>query len=149
MDQAWIIPAIPAAIFIVVALFGRLLPRQGDFLVILGGLSLVTIVFSMFPGFQAAFHDGHFAPDGRNVFAFDWVNINHGFFVIPFSTYVDSITMVMLPVVTIVALMVMIYSVGYMHGEPRYHWYFAVLSLFIAAMLTLVLSGNLIQLYLA
>ena len=149
MDQVWIIPAIPAVIFILVALFGRLMPRQGDFLVILGGLTLVALVFSMFPGFQAAYHDGHFAPEGRNVFAFDWVNIGDGFFIIQFSTYVDAITMVMLPVVTIVALMVMIYSTSYMHGEPRYFWYFSVLSLFIAAMLTLVLSGNLIQLYLA
>ncbi|MFA7248680.1 MAG: NADH-quinone oxidoreductase subunit L [Dehalococcoidia bacterium] len=149
MDQAWILPAIPVAIFIVVALFGRLLPRQGDFLVILGGLTVVGLVFSMVPGFQGAFHEGHFAPDGANAFSFDWVNIGQGFFIIPFSTYVDAITMVMLPVVSIVALMVMIYSVGYMHGEARYHWYFAVLSFFIAAMLTLVLSGNLIQLYLA
>ncbi|MDA0301025.1 MAG: NADH-quinone oxidoreductase subunit L, partial [Chloroflexi bacterium] len=107
------------------------------------------LVFSMIPGFQAAFHDGHFEPNGTNAFAFDWVNIGDGFFTIQFSTYVDAITMVMLPVVTIVALMVMIYSVGYMRGEPRYFWYYAVLSLFIAAMLTLVLSGNLIMLYLA
>ena len=153
MDQAWILPAIPAAIFVVAALFGRLLPRQGDFLVILGGLAVTALAFSMFPGFQAAFHDGHFAPDGANAFAFDWVTIRaqngDDFFVIPFSTYVDGITMVMLPVVTIVSLMVMIYSVGYMHGEARYHWYFAALSLFVAAMLTLVLSGNLILLYLA
>ena len=149
MDQAWILPAIPAAIFIVVALIGRYLPRQGDFLVILGGLTLVAIVFSMFPGFQAAFHEGHFAPGTTNVYSFDWVNIGQGFFIIPFSTYVDGITMVMLPVVTIVALMVMIYSVSYMHGEPRYFWYYAVLSLFVAAMLTLVIAGNLIQLYLA
>ena len=149
MDHVWILPAIPAAIFILVALFGRLMPRQGDFLVIIGGLTLVGLVFSMFPGFQHAYHDGHFAPNGTNVFAFDWVNIGQGFFIIPFSTYVDAITMVMLPVVTIVALMVMIYSTSYMHGEPRYFWYFAVLSLFVCAMLTLVLAGNLIQLYLA
>ena len=149
LDQAWILPALPAGIFILVALFGRLLPRQGDFLVILGGLTLVVLVCSMFPVFQALFHDGHFAPEGANVFSFDWVNIGNGFFIIPFSTYVDGITMVMLPVVTIVALMVMVYSVGYMHGEPRYYWYYAVLSLFIAAMLTLVLAGNLIQMYLA
>ena len=149
MDHVWILSAIPAVIFIIVALLGRMIPRGGDFLVVLGGLTLVALVFSMYPGFQAAFHEGHFAPNGANVYAFDWVNIGKGFFIIPFSTYVDAITMVMLPVVTIVALMVMVYSMGYMHGEPRYHWYFAVLSLFIAAMLTLVLAGNLIQLYLA
>ena len=149
MQQAWILPAIPVAIFVVVAFFNALLPRRGDWLVVLGGAAVVALVFAMLGDFRGAFHDGHFAPDGHNVLSFDWVNIDHGFFVIPFSTYVDAITMVMLPVVSIVALMVMVYSVGYMHGEARYGWYFAVLSLFVAAMLTLVVAGNLILMYLA
>ena len=149
MQQAWMLPAIPAAVFVIVALFNGLLPRRGDWLVILGGAAVVAIVFMIMGDFQQSFHDGIFAPAGRNVFSFSWVNIDHGFFVIPFSTYVDAITMVMLPVVSIVALMVMIYSTGYMHGEARYGWYFAALSLFIAAMLMLVVAGNLIQLYLA
>ena len=55
----------------------------------------------------------------------------------------------MITVVTIVALMVMVYSVGYMRGEARYGWYFALLSFFTAAMLLLVVSGNLLLLYLA
>ena len=45
--------------------------------------------------------------------------------------------------------MVKIYSVGYMQGDPRYGWYFAVLSLFVASMLTLVLADNLLLLYVA
>ena len=149
MQQAWMIPAIPGVIFVIVALFNGLLPRRGDWLVILGGAAVVAIVFMILGDFQHAFVKGVFTPEGRNVFSFDWVNIDHGFFVIPFSTYVDAITMVMLPVVSIVALMVMVYSMGYMHGEARYGWYYAVLSLFITAMLTLVIAGNLIQLYLA
>ena len=48
-----------------------------------------------------------------------------------------------------VALMVAFYSMSYMHGEPRYGWYFGALSLFVTAMLMLVLSGNLLQLYVA
>ncbi|MQC18010.1 MAG: NADH-quinone oxidoreductase subunit L, partial [Chloroflexi bacterium] len=136
-------------LFVLIALFNRLMPRRGDFLAILGMLTVVGLVFVTMVDFTGAFHDGVFAPGDSNVYAFDWINIGDGFFIIEFSTYVDAITMVMLPVVTIVALMVLVYSTGYMHGEPRYGWYFAVLSLFVAAMLTLVLSGNLIQLYLA
>ncbi|MDA0815543.1 MAG: NADH-quinone oxidoreductase subunit L [Chloroflexi bacterium] len=149
MEQAWVLPAIPASLFVLIALFNGLMPRRGDFLAILGMGTVVALVFVLLVEFTGMFHDGHFAPEGHNVFAFDWINIGQGFFIIEFSTYVDAITMVMLPVVTIVALMVMVYSVGYMHGEARYGWYFAVLSLFVAAMLTLVLSGNLILLYLA
>src|SRR5437773_176856 len=48
-----------------------------------------------------------------------------------------------------VALLVAVYSVGYMHGERRYGWYFAALSFFVMSMLALVLSGNLLQMYFA
>ena len=149
MEQAWVLPAIPATLFVLIALFNGLMPRRGDFLAILGMATVVVLVFVIMVDFTSYFHDGHFSPGLENEYNFDWINIGNGFFVIEFSTYVDAITMVMLPVVTIVALMVLVYSTGYMHGETRYGWYFAVLSLFVAAMLTLVLSGNLIQLYLA
>ena len=53
----------------------------------------------------------------------------------------------MLAAVTLVGMLVQIYSVGYMKGEPRYGWYYAVLSLFIASMMTLVLADNFLLLY--
>jgi NADH-quinone oxidoreductase subunit L len=49
-------------------------------------------------------------------------------------------------VVTFVSLMVHIYSTGYMHGDVRYTYFFAALSLFTASMLFMVLSDNLLQL---
>ena len=52
----------------------------------------------------------------------------------------------MLVVVTTISLMVHIYSLGYMHGDSRFTWFYVVLSLFTAAMLTVVVSDNLIQL---
>ena len=48
---------------------------------------------------------------------------------------------------TFVALMVKVYSLGYMHGDSRYGWFYAVLSLFVASMLTLVLADNFLLLY--
>ena len=114
-------------------------------------MSLVVLLVGLvLLDFQGSFSDHVFHPsDGANTYAFDWLNIGNGFFLIEFSTYVDAITMVMLPVVSFVALMVLVYSIGYMHGEKRYGWYFAALSFFVAAMLLLVISGNLLQLYLA
>ncbi len=149
MEQVWLLPAILAAVFVVVALFNRMIPRRGDWLAILGMLAVVVIAAIVLIDFQRSFAGGHFSPNGNNVFSFDWITIGTNFFTIQFSTYVDAITMVMISVVSIVALMVMIYSVGYMHGEPRYGWYFSMLAFFTAAMLTLVIAGNLIQLYLA
>ncbi len=60
---------------------------------------------------------------------------------------VDSLTAVMLVVVTGVSLMVQVYSQGYMKGDPGYARYFAFMGLFSAAMLGLVLASNIIQLY--
>ena len=48
----------------------------------------------------------------------------------------NSLTAVMLLVVTFVSLMIQIYSQGYMHGDPGYHRYYAWMSLFTAASAT-------------
>ena len=59
----------------------------------------------------------------------------------------DGLTAVMLVVVCSVALLVQIYSRGYMAGDPGYRRYFAVMALFTAAMLGLVLADNLVMLF--
>ncbi len=59
----------------------------------------------------------------------------------------DSLTAVMLVVVTLVSLMVQIYSQGYMEGDPGYHSYYTFMSLFTASMLGVVMSDNLLMLF--
>ena len=61
--------------------------------------------------------------------------------------HVDSLTICMFLVVTLVATAVQVFSIGYMRGDPRFSRYFAYLSLFCFAMLGLVLSGTLVQLF--
>ena len=148
MEQVWLLPAIPAAIFALLALFNRAMPRGGDGLAILGMLAVVVLGLLVLLDFQSAFEGGLFAPGGDHVYAFEWARIGNSL-LIEFSTYVDGITVLMIVVVSVVTLMVMLYSVGYMKGEPRYGWYFAMLSGFSAAMLMLVTSGNLLLLYLS
>ena len=77
--------------------------------------------------------------------AIPWLDV--GGAVIEFSLFVDPLTAVMLLVVTSVSLMVQIYSLGYMRGDPSYARYFAYMSLFTASMLGLVLAANVIVLY--
>ena len=60
---------------------------------------------------------------------------------------VDQLTAIMLIVVTGVSLLIQVYSLAYMHRDPGYSRYFAYMSLFTAAILGLVLSANIIQLY--
>jgi NADH-quinone oxidoreductase subunit L len=61
--------------------------------------------------------------------------------------YLDSVTVIMLIVVTLVSSLVHIFSMGYMHGDPRYPRFFAYLSLFSFSMLFLVVSDNLLGIY--
>jgi len=56
----------------------------------------------------------------------------------------DPVAAVMLFVVTTVAVGVEVYSLGYMHRDPRVGWHFALLCLFTTAMLVVVLSNNLL-----
>ncbi len=60
---------------------------------------------------------------------------------------IDSLTAIMLVVVTGVSLMVQIYSQGYMDGDPGYHRYYAFMSLFTGCMLGLVTSSSLLMMF--
>ena len=60
---------------------------------------------------------------------------------------VDPLTSIMLVVVTTVGSCVQIYSVGYMHNDPRYSRFFSYLSLFLFSMLGLVLANNFFMIF--
>ena len=60
---------------------------------------------------------------------------------------IDNLTVSMMVVVTFISLMVHIYSIGYMRDDPGYHRFFCYISLFTFAMLLLVISNNLLQLF--
>ena len=59
----------------------------------------------------------------------------------------DPLTAVMLATVTLVSLVVAVYSIGYMHGDPGYWRFFAYISLFVFSMTMLVSASNFILLY--
>ena len=63
---------------------------------------------------------------------------------LPFSTTVDGLSVTVALMVCFIALMVQIYSVGYMRGEARYASYSAFISLFTSAMLAVVVAGDLL-----
>lgn len=75
----------------------------------------------------------------------NWVSLGSVTFSMGF--YLDSVTAIMLIVVTLVSSLVHIFSMGYMHGDPRYPRFFAYLSLFSFSMLFLVVSDNLLGIY--
>jgi len=144
MEQAWLLPALPAAAFVVLLIAGPYLPQRGDWLAIAAIGASFILFFPVLIDLLDVVDTEGFVGGGKS---WDWVsyegfNIKIGFFV-------DQITIVMLIVVSTVSLLVQIYSVAYMKGDPRYGWYFTVMSLFAASMLTLVLADNLLLMYAA
>ena len=146
-QDAWLLAAIPAGMFVVLALTGRWLPRGGDLLgVAATGAAFVLSFFVLADvvGGEGALGEGL----GPVLHDIEWSRIGTTL-VLRQGTYVDPITIVMFGVITTVALMVNVFSLSYMKGEPRYYWFFAVLQLFAASMLMLVMADNLLLLYIS
>ena len=145
MEQAWLIPALPVAAAVILTLVGKYLPRRGDWLSILAiGASFVIFFFVLKDLTDALAKGGEFAAvhSGRDWVKFDSFDLRIGF-------QFDQLAAVMVAVVSFISLIVQVYSLGYMKGDKRYGWYYAVQSLFAAAMLTLVLADNFLLLYIA
>ena len=135
------IPLLPAAAFAILAPLSRRL-RNGAIGVSVGAVS-ISFILSAF-AFLATWPGGHEGEAVYHAFA----PIAHvGDAVLGAGLLLDPISAAMLIVVTLVGLCVQVYSIGYMHRDERIGWYYAVLSLFTAAMLMLVLSDNFLQLY--
>ena len=140
----WLIFLLPLISFVVVSLFFRPFlnhkPKLGGYITIASILG--SLILSIWALMSVMATPGHelLIPD------ISWVIIGGGV-TINLGLIMDSLTAVMLIVVTVVSLMVQIYSQGYMDGDPGYHRYFASMSLFTAAMLGVVLASNLLFLY--
>lgn len=137
------IPLLPAAAFAVLAPLSRRL-RNGAITVSVGAVA-VSFVLSVF-AFLATWPGGH---EGEAVYHVFMPIAHVGDAVLGAGLLLDPMSAAMLIVVTLVGLCVQVYSIGYMHRDQRIGWYYAVLSLFTAAMLMLVLSDNFLQLYAA
>jgi len=75
----------------------------------------------------------------------DWISV--GGLNLTFGLMLDQLTVIMLVVVSGVSLLVQIYGQAYMHGDKSYTRYYAYMALFTASMLGLVLSRNIIQIF--
>ena len=141
MEWAWLIPALSFIAFPLIIIFGRFLPGKGSFLAILA----ITVGFILF--WFVAIDQVNQGATGGDFFSRKWFDA--GSVTFTWGMIIDPLTIVMLGLVTFVALMVQIYSLGYMKGDPRFGWYYAVHALFAASMLTLVLADNFLLLYIA
>jgi len=145
MEDAWLLPALPLAGFVVLLLTSQYLPRRGDWVAIALMAASFALVFPIGKDLVDAIGAGDFEGVARS---WQWLE-TPGYIEIRMGTFVDQIALVMVFCVTFVALLVMIYSTGYMKGDRRYGWFYAIISFFVASMLTLVLADNLLLLYFA
>jgi proton-translocating NADH-quinone oxidoreductase chain L len=83
--------------------------------------------------------------NGYTLNLYDWFTFGNLHYTIAFR--VDPLTVIMLIVVTLVSLLVHLYSVGYMAGDASFSRFFIELSLFTVSMLILVLAANFLVLF--
>ncbi len=138
VEYAWIIPLLPAIAFILIILFGKDRKEGGGYIAVslIGTsmiLSLLTIAEVVLTG------------KGYESTGINWLGIK-GF---QFGLLVDQLSSVMLFVVSVIGFVIVVYSLGYMKGDHDVQRYYAEMSLFIASMLALVISSNLVLFFIA
>tara|TARA_R110002124_G_scaffold64985_2_gene177758 strand:- start:572220 stop:574433 length:2214 start_codon:yes stop_codon:yes gene_type:complete len=129
----------PLVGFLITFLFGHKLGARGSQIVTCGLMGLAA--FASISLFYSVILGGeHYVLPLKEWIASD-------FFIVDWSLRLDTLSVVMLCVINIVSSCVHVYSVGYMSHDPHRSRFMAYLSLFTFAMLMLVTSDNLVQLF--
>ncbi|MBN2623137.1 MAG: NADH-quinone oxidoreductase subunit L [Acidimicrobiales bacterium] len=138
LDYAWLVVALPFAAAVLIGAFGKLMPLKGSEI----GIAAVFVAWLISLGIGGyTFVNG---PIEAVESSLTWAPMGSGF-EIQLGQYVDGLTAMMLVLVTTVSLGVQLYSREYMHGEERFTYFFAMLSLFTFSMLVLVVANNTLQ----
>ncbi len=145
VELVWLIPALPLIGFVVLLLGGKLLgePRAGWIATTAAGASfLVTLM--VFVGLLG--RDSHSGERSYELILFEW--LPSGSLQVEAGFLVDPLSVTMALFVTGVGALIHLYSVGYMHGDPKYSKFFLYLNLFLFSMLMLVFGNNLVVTFL-
>ncbi len=124
---------------LIAGLFGRVIGARPSELVTTTLLFIAAILSWI------AFAKVGFGHQDERIVLFTWMQ--SGDLKVDWALRIDTLTAVMLVVVTTVSSLVHLYSIGYMHEDPHRPRFFAYLSLFTFAMLALVTADNLVQLF--
>ena len=139
--QVWAIFFLPLISFLLIALVIR--PFLNRYALLSGGVLIVALAISFILSVWVLWQDNHGAD--LTFVPHTWIDLGDA--AIEMGLLLDPVTNIMLVVVSGISLVVQIYSLGYMRHDPGVARYYAYMSLFTAAMLGLVLSVNIIQLY--
>jgi NADH-quinone oxidoreductase subunit L len=143
LDVVWLIPALPLAGFLLILLFGRRLgdPKSGYLAtaMIAGSFVVTSGVFLDLLSKTAEERD-HIST------LFSWVPV--GSLHVDMAFLADPLSITMCLFVTGIGTLIHLYSIGYMHGDPRFSKFFLYLNLFALSMLLLVLGENMLVTFL-
>ena len=134
IQNVWLIPAFPLAAFLIDGLFGRRWLHKWTGVIAsaaVGASALIAI------GVSLEVLGGH---ERTTVTLYEWIGV--GDFHINVAAFIDPLSSVMLLVVTVVSFLIFVYSNGYMEHDHGFHRFFTWLSLFVFAMLILVMADN-------
>ncbi len=130
---------LPLLGFLIAGIFGRVIGARPSE-IITTSFMMIAALLSWIAFFSVGFGDG-----ATTVRVATWMV--SGDLAVDWAFKVDTLTAVMLIVVNTVSALVHLYSIGYMHEDPSRSRFFAYLSLFTFAMLMLVTSDNLVQMF--
>lgn len=141
LTNTWLIPLLPAIAFVLIGLFFKRWAAISAFIAVLA--SAVSFILSTFAAF-AVLNSG-ISVDAPFIQRVTWAEIAGLHF--EMGALIDPLSVMMLFVVSLVSLLVQIYSIGYMQGNKSFGRFFAYLSLFSASMLGLNIAINFVQMY--
>jgi NADH-quinone oxidoreductase subunit L len=138
VQNAWLIPLFPLVAYLLLFVLGRR-AQEGivtaiSMLAALAGFVVSLLILS----------DVH-ANGASAPYVFHWLTIGQNTLSMGFE--VTPLNAMMLTVVTFISTLVLLFSKGYLHGDERYSVFYQYLNLFIFSMLGLVISPNLLQVY--
>ncbi len=137
IQYAWLIPLLPLAAFAVIIFF------TGRNRLLSAGVAIAAMVLSTMISTGILLE--YLANPIPVEYALKWIDITN--LTVEMGVLIDGISVMMLFVVTFIATLIFIYSLGYMHDDPGFSRFFAYLSLFTFAMLGLVLANDFLQMF--
>ena len=142
-DLLWLVPALPFAGFLILALFGKRIGKTASGITGVGsvGLSaLLTLIIGI------TFISSPPSGNSYNIKLWQWFDV--GGFNPSIALHLDSLSIVFMFVITFVGFLIHLYSAEFMIDDEGYSRFFAYMNLFVGSMLTLVLADNFLLLYL-
>lgn len=141
--HAWLVPLLPALAFLVIVLLTRPWPLLSALIAVAGMITSFVISVLIAVGIFT----NHEFTEKPLVYAVKWfsmpgLEINVG-------VQLDPVSVMMIFMVSLVSSLIFIYATGYMKGDPGYSVFFSYVSLFGASMLLLVISSNLLEMFVA